>query len=105
MRPLLPWIAIAACGGAAEAPPRARAGAAPAVSPPEGREDAAVASVNGRPVWGSCVAHQAARGAASREAALAECIDFELLAQAAEARGLAADPEVGEAARRAMVGR
>jgi len=105
MRLLLPWIAIAACGGAAEAPPRARTGAQPAVSPPESGEDLAVASVNGRPVWGSCVAHQAARGATTRAAALAECIDFELLAQAAEARGLAADAEVGEAARQRMVGR
>lgn len=99
------WAALGACGGAADAPARGRPGAGPAASPPEGPADVAVATVNGRPVWGSCVAHQAARGAASRQAALAECIDFELLAQAAEARGLAADAEVGEAARRALVGR
>jgi hypothetical protein len=62
------------------------------------------------------VAAQAARGARGgapagkdeerrRKAALAECIDFELLAQAAEARGLAGDPELGEAMRAALVGR
>jgi len=105
-------LAAAACG--TEAPPPPRAGApAPAASPAAGPDDAVVATVNGRPVWGSCVAAQAARGAASRRtalpealnAALDECVDFELLAQAAEARGLGRDPEVAEAERTAEVSR
>ena len=49
---------------------------------------------NGQPVWGSCVAAQAARGRVDARAALAQCIDFELLAQRRRARGLASDPEV-----------
>jgi parvulin-like peptidyl-prolyl isomerase len=64
-----------------------------------------VATVDGRPVWGSCVAAQAARGAPTQRAALDECIDFELLARAAEARGLAGAPEVREATRAALVSR
>jgi hypothetical protein len=98
--------AAGACG--AEGPPPARTGA-PAIlaSPPGGPGDAVVATVDGRPVWASCVAAQAARGAPTRRAALGECVDFELLARAAEARGLARDPdpELREALRAAMVGR
>jgi hypothetical protein len=59
---------------------------------PAGR--AVVATVNGRPVYDDCVARQAAAHQLDRRAALAECVDFELLAQAAEARGYAAAPEV-----------
>jgi hypothetical protein len=96
--------ALGACG--IEAPPAGRPGApAPGASPPAGPGDVQVATVDGRPVWGSCVAAQAARGAPTRAAALAECVDFELLAQAAEARGLARDPAIGEAVRAALVGR
>ncbi len=96
--------AAAACGR--EAPPPVRAGGplggpSPAASP----DDVVVATVDDRPVWGSCVAAQAARGAKAPRAALDECIDFELLARAAEARGLAGDPSLGEAIRAAMVGR
>ncbi|HSD87335.1 MAG TPA: hypothetical protein VLB44_07460, partial [Kofleriaceae bacterium] len=54
------------------------------------------------PVWGSCVAAQAARGIA-REEALRQCIDFELLAQEAAARGIALDPEVRLQTRTALV--
>ncbi|MGE3547140.1 MAG: hypothetical protein AB7L28_24660 [Kofleriaceae bacterium] len=43
--------------------------------------------------------------AADRKAALDECIGFELLAQTAEARGLADDPEARQAARTALVSR
>lgn len=72
---------------------------------PAGPDDVVVARVNGRPVWGSCVAGQArGRGLAIR-AALADCIDLEVAAQEAERRGLAADPEVAEEAERAMVAR
>jgi hypothetical protein len=77
--------------------------------------DLPVATVNGRTVWGSCVTAQAqviAADAATapapeqlRRAALDQCIAFELLAQTAEARGLAAAPEVATAIRAAAVNR
>ena len=65
-------------------------------------DDPIVAKVNGAPIYGSCVAAQAARGA-DKQHALNECIDFELLAQTAAQRALATDPEVVEQTRRAMV--
>jgi hypothetical protein len=73
------------------------------VAPRASEADVVVAEVNGRPIWGSCVTEQAARGATDRGAALAQCVEFELLAQAAEQRGLATDPGVVEATRTAMV--
>jgi hypothetical protein len=79
-------------------------------------DDLEVAKVNGRSVWGSCVTAQAGEIAAGsarpprtpdavRAEALDQCIAFELLAQAAEARGLAAAPEVASATRVAAVNR
>jgi len=61
-------------------------------------------------LWASCVAAQARTIAAGsdgerRAAALDQCIAFELLAQVAEACGLAAAPEVAEAERAAEVNR
>ena len=61
-------------------------------------------------VWASCVAAQARTIAAGsdrerRAAALDQCIAFELLAQVAEACGLAGAPEVADALRSAMVNR
>lgn len=61
-------------------------------------------------VWASCVAAQAPTIAAGsdgerRTAARDQCIAFELLAQLAEACGLAAAPEVGQAVRSAEVNR
>jgi len=97
-------LAIAACGGGAEEPPARGGPTASTVATAAGPDDVIVAQVDGRPVWGSCVAAQAARGA-DRRTALDECIAFELLARAAEARGLAGDPEVGEATRAALVDR
>jgi hypothetical protein len=88
--------------------------AAPAViaTPQLTAEDLEVAKVNGRPVWASCVAAQAGViSAASRTAdqrraeALEQCIAFELLAQAAEARRTAEAPEVADATRAAAVNR
>ena len=106
MRALLLIIALAACGGAAGPAPTE---AAPVViaTPPLAADDAEVARVNGRAVWASCVATQAAhiKAADPRKAALDQCIAFELLAQAAEARGLAAAPEVVDATRTAEVNR
>lgn len=97
---------LAACGGGGSgAPPAPAAHAVSIVAPPAGPEDLEVARVDGRPVWGSCVTAQMARGAKTRAAALDECIAFELMAQAAERRGLTADPEVAEATRSAMANR
>ena len=132
MRTLLLALVPAACGGSAgpsPAPP-----AAVIATPRLTADDVEVARVNGRPVWASCVAAQAvaaavaspasataspasatasatASGAAPgtadqrRVAALDQCIAFELLAQAAEARGIAQAREVAEAARAASVNR
>jgi len=89
--------AIAACGGDARRPrPTVRVDV-------EGGERVVVAEVNGRPIFGDCVATQAAGHGLDRRAALEECIDFELLAQEAEARGFAADPEVRDVQRREAV--
>lgn len=105
---MLAFAALAACGGA----PAPSPGAAPGViaTPPLTADDLEVARVNGRAVWASCVTTQAAHVKAAagddvRKAALDQCVAFELLAQAAEARGLAAAPEVGDAARTARVDR
>jgi hypothetical protein len=104
-------VLCAACGGPSAPPP---APAAPAViATPRGSAlDLEVARVNGRPVWASCVAAQAAVIAAAsrtvdqrRTDALAQCVAFELLAQAAETRGAAAAPEVADATRAAEVNR
>lgn len=61
-------------------------------------------------VWASCIAAQARTIAAGgdrerRAAALDQCVAFELLAQVAEACGLAAVPEVAQAVRSAEVNR
>ncbi|HET9988634.1 MAG TPA: hypothetical protein VFQ65_08935 [Kofleriaceae bacterium] len=73
---------------------------APLVAQRASADDVVVANVNGKPVWGSCVTVQAARGA-TKQAALQQCIDFELLAQRAVAH--ASDDEVRLATRTAMV--
>lgn len=107
-------LAAAACG--APSSPSISSSVPPAASviptPRLTDDDAEVATVNGRPVWSSCVhAQGGALGAASRtpdqvrREALDQCIAFELLAQTAEARGLAAAREVSEASRTAAVNR
>jgi len=104
----LPFMLLAACGGSSAPVPAA---VAPTVvaTPPLAADDTAVAQVNGHAVWASCVTTQAAGLAGTvaerRAAALDQCVAFELLAQAAEARGLAAAPEVVEATRSAAVNR
>jgi hypothetical protein len=86
-------------------------GPAAIATPPLTSDDVEVARVNGRPVWGSCIATQAraiagARTPQQRRAgALDQCIAFELLAQAAEAGGVAQAGEVTDAARAAAVNR
>lgn len=113
MRPLAPCLlaglaSLAACGGGADPAPAPAPVGPPAtlISPASGPDDAVVATVAGRPVWGACVAGQVARGAArDRGEAVRQCVDFELLAQAAAARGLATDPDVIAETRRAAVSR
>jgi hypothetical protein len=96
-------VLLAACGGTSGSPPAPAAPSVSLVAPRANDRDVVVAQVNGRPVWGSCVAAQVRRGHVAREVAVRECIDFELLAQTAEKRGLAADHEVAETTRSAMV--
>jgi hypothetical protein len=111
-----PALAVAcacacACGSSGSGSGGRSAAAAPRAiaTPAMTADDAPVATVNGRAVWASCVAAQARRIAGGeaerRAAALDQCIAFELLAQSADARGLAAAPEVGDAARTAAVSR
>ena len=64
-----------ACGGSS-APAPVPSVALSTISPPASPADLEVARVNGRSVWGSCVAAQLGRGAPSRQAALDQCIAF-----------------------------
>jgi hypothetical protein len=73
------------CGSSAEKPQKReshtwRVDSMEAVAP----GDAVVAKVNGRSIFASCVRIQAEAHQLSRDRALEECIDFELLAEAAE---------------------
>jgi len=108
MRAALLLLALAACGGETTPPARSD-GPTSAVSPtsaearPAGPDDVIVASIDGHPVYGSCVAAQAAGHGLDARAALDQCLAFELLAQEAERRGLRADLDVGEAWRRELV--
>jgi hypothetical protein len=100
-------LALAACGRGSSAPERA-VGPTSAVSPTTlevqpAADDFVVANVNGQPVYGSCVAAQAAGHGLDARAALDQCVAFELLAQEAERRGLRDDLDVGDAWRRELV--
>lgn len=96
---------LAACGGGSSPPtkhggPPAAMIAAPAVG------DVVVATVDGRPVFGACVADQIkATPTKSKQVALDECIAFELMAQEAEKRGLDRQWETVDATRTALVTR
>lgn len=107
MRAPVLLIVLAACGGAPAPAPSPEAAPVVIATPPLATDDVEVARVNGRAVWASCVTTQAAHVKTGdvRKAALDQCIAFELLAQAAEARGLAAAPEVVDATRTAEVNR
>lgn len=96
-------VSVAACGGSPATEPAPVAPIASILAPRASDADLIVAQVNGRPVWGSCVTEQTSRGVPDRKTALDQCIAFELLAQAAEKRGLAADPTVADATRTTMV--
>jgi PPIC-type PPIASE domain len=96
------WLAmmiLAACGSQPAAP-ETRVGPPAAFVAQPAPGDVIVATVDGTPIYGSCVQGQAARGA-DRKTALEQCIDLELLAHAATP--YAADPEVALATHTAMV--
>lgn len=99
---LIVLVSLFACGGSSTPkPPQQTSGPpAPMTAMPAGAEDVVVATVNGQPVYGSCVATQAARGA-TKQGALDECIGFELLAQ--QAVPYATDDEVVHETKRALV--
>jgi|GEM_PF-1214177 len=98
------WLAACGGGGGSASAPTATGPLDPTATA-AGPDDAIVARVDGRPVWGSCVAAQALAHRLDRPAALAECIELELLAGAATARGLDADADVVAAARAAAATR
>jgi peptidyl-prolyl cis-trans isomerase C len=98
------WLGCsAACGQTPDealdgpAGPKAVPAAPVALPAPPANGRMVVAEVDGAPVYEDCVATQAATHALDRRAALDDCIAFELLAQEAERRGLAAHPEVRRA--------
>ncbi len=92
---------IAACGGPSAPPQATQSGPpAPLVAMPASADDVIVARVNGKPVYGACMQAQGTRGA-TKEEALRQCIDFELLSQ--QATKYADDPEVVLATRTALV--
>lgn len=66
-----------------------------------GRE--VVAEVNSRPIYADCVVRQAEAHNLDRAAALQECIDFELLAQAADTPEYLEAPSVQEEAKQELV--
>jgi PPIC-type PPIASE domain len=85
------------------APQPAVAIALPADMPAANASDTIVAQVNGHPVWASCVQAQAHAMELDAPAALQQCIDFELLAQTATARGRNNSPELATVQRDQMV--
>jgi hypothetical protein len=103
--PLLAAVAVA-CGHEppAPAPPRpASAPPAALTADPARPDDAVVATVDGAPIRASCVEGQLARGGTTVAAAVAACVDVELMAREAARRGLGASPEVVAATRVALV--
>lgn len=105
-RGLLAAMVLAACGGSGGGgAPAAPAGPPDLTARPAGPDDLVVARVDGRPVYASCVAAQARGRHVDRATALADCVDLELLAGAAMARGLDRDPAVAAAGREAAATR
>jgi hypothetical protein len=95
-------VTAAACGDdRAPAPPRRGPTLPSLVATPAGPADLVVATVDGRPVYGSCVAAQVRPGV-DRRAALDECVALELAAQEAERRGLHQAADVAEETTRVL---
>jgi hypothetical protein len=92
---------VMACSGSPAPPPTPSGPIAPMIETPAAG-DVQIATVQGRPVWGSCVTAQTARDA-SKDDAVKQCIDFELMAIEAEARGFALDRDVYLATKTALV--
>lgn len=96
------WVAMLSCAMLACNTPkpqqtsRARFASvtAPASAPAADAADFQVATVGGQPIWASCVTAQAHAHHIEIRAALQQCIDFELLAQEATARGYQASQAV-----------
>src|SRR5262245_38969052 len=106
MRATLLLPAIVACGSTSSGPPPTTVQPpVSAIAPRAGSDDIEVARVGGVQGWGACIVGQMRRGARSREAALDECVAFELMAQEAERRHVTSAPDVAEATRAAMVNR
>jgi hypothetical protein len=96
---------VAACRGGGRPRGEARVVLPSIEARPRAIDDPIVAKVDGRPIYGSCVAAQAAALHEDRKRALDDCIGFELLAGAAAARGVTRDPDVKDGYRRALVSR
>ncbi|MCA9679742.1 MAG: hypothetical protein H6709_24520 [Kofleriaceae bacterium] len=97
-------LAIAGCGEHhRQAAPRQVIVPPSSEAQPAGADDPVVATVDGHPIYGSCVADQVRGLGVDRAAALDQCVAFELLAREADRRGLRSDPEVAETWKREMV--
>jgi len=96
-------VLLLACGHSAPPPPPARTTPPTIEAQAAGADDVVVAHVNGAPVYASCVENQASNLHLDAHAALDQCIAFELLAQAADAKGLRSDPDVIDTWRRESV--
>lgn len=94
-------VFLIACGSS-PTPVPTPTGPAAAMQEKPAADDVVVATVNGKPVYGSCLTAQG-KHAHSRQDALDQCIAFELMAQEADARGIASDPEVAATTRAALV--
>lgn len=107
MRSWLPLIAASAvaCGGGTADRGPAPTGPPDLTARPADPTDLVVARVDGRPVYASCVAAQAAGRHVDRATALDDCVTLELLAGAAIARGLDRSPELAVAVRDAAATR
>ena len=77
--------------------------APPLASPARDKTDLIVATVDGRPIWASCVSQQMSTAHVDRQRALTDCIDFDVLAATAGARHLGSDPETQFDLRTALV--
>lgn len=102
---LLGLLAMALCG-CARRPPAAPKGRLPLPDPGAGPPEAeVVATVNGRPITIADVAAQARAASQAPAEALEALLRAEAVAQLADERGLAGDPEVQRAARQEMARR